>query len=359
MKDLSHLALKKSVGRRFIEQDDAFFETNPFFNDFSKIIQSKAYRRLAFKTQMVSLPDNPHVRTRLVHTNEVVAIAGGISNALGLNTDLCQAIASGHDLGHTPYGHIGEDVLSKLGGKPFKHAINSVVIAQHVERQEDPKRNDKGLNLNYETLKGMLLHSRGSGKFSLAKNEPQEYNVVMLADKIAYTISDLNDALRFKLISKKEIPTFATKLGSSQRERVETILKALVYESKKNDKVSFKGGPVADRFYMLKDFLYTNVYPKINQSMHKEVLHRIYDYFLKHKEFDDYDPIFLLSLMTDKEANFFASHFLKSLNPSIESIKHFGIFEVMAHIKGKNIKHEPDLNWKKKAVLFDQKKLKL
>jgi len=351
MGDLSGLALKKSIGRRYTEKDDLFFESDPFFNDFSKIIQSKSYRRLAYKTQVVSLPDNPHVRTRLVHTNEVIALSGGISNALGLNTSLCLAIAAGHDLGHTPYGHIGEGVLSKLGGKPFRHSVNSVVIAQHVERQENPKRHDKGLNLTYETLRGMLLHARGSGELKVSKDEPQEYAVVMFADKIAYTISDLNDALRYGVLSSKEIPRFVTELGFDQRERIERVLKALVEESKKKGRISFSEGEVFEKFTALKNFMYKEVYPKLNQTMHEEVLKQIYEYMLRHKEFEGLDPVFLMSLMTDKEANFFAENFLKSYDPPIESLRHFGIFEIIPHIKGKKIDYtDPDLDWKDKAV---------
>jgi dGTPase len=351
MTDLSGFALKNSVGRRFAEKDDAFFESDPFFNDFSKIIQSKSYRRLAYKTQVVSLPDNPHVRTRLVHTNEVIALSGGISNALGLNTNLCLAIAAGHDLGHTPYGHLGESVLSKLGGKPFRHNINSVVIAQHVERQEDPRRHDKGLNLSYETLKGMLLHARGSGELKVLKDEPQEYAAVMFADKIAYTISDLNDALRYGVLKEKEIPRFATELGFDQRARIENVLKSLVKESKEKGKISFSEGEVFEKFDSLKKFMYKEVYPKLNQTMHEEVLKQIHDYMLCHREFEGLDPVFLISLMTDKEANFFAERFLKSLNPPIEELKHFGIFEIIPHIKGKKIDYtNPDLDWKEKAV---------
>ena len=159
---------------------------DPFKEDFVRIIQSKAYRRLPYKTQVISLPDCVHVRTRAIHTNEVIGISSRIADRLGLNLSLCEAIAAGHDIGHTPYGHAGEEVLSKFGVKPFNHALNGVLIAQHIER------NGMGLNLCHETLEGMLNHSRGAGKLAIVNSKPAEYSVVMFSDKIAYTFSDLN-----------------------------------------------------------------------------------------------------------------------------------------------------------------------
>ncbi|MCX6814518.1 MAG: HD domain-containing protein [Candidatus Aenigmarchaeota archaeon] len=314
-------AYGKSIGRRYEEKEDITIDDD-FLNDYSKILQSKAYRRLAYKTQVICLPDNPHVRTRLSHTNEVVVFSIDIAKQLGLNENLCMAIAAGHDIGHTPYGHVGERILSKLSGKPFKHNINSVVVAQHVERKGE------GMNLTYETHDGILNHSRGDGKLSKTVDKPEEYDVVMNGDKIAYIFSDLNDALRYGHLDESKIPECALKLGKNQRERVRNCLKSLVSESKEKGVVEFSEGPEFKNFSELKDFMYNEVYYKINTSLQEKTLENLYDYFSTSEDFSGIDPVISVSLLTDAEANFFGQLLLKSRKPSAEQIKHFGIFEI-------------------------------
>ncbi|HII16111.1 MAG TPA: HD domain-containing protein [Nanoarchaeota archaeon] len=333
-----------SKGRRYEEKEDTLI-ADPFLNDYTKIIQSKAYRRLAFKTQVVSLPDNPHMRTRLVHTEEVVSIALAIATQLGLNPYLCMAIAAVHDIGHTPFGHIGEQTLTKIGGKPFRHEVNSVVIAQHIERK------GKGLNLSYETLEGGINHSRGSGELSIDPGLPQEYNAVLFADKIAYTVSDPDDAVRYGYIDRETVLEKTKKLGRNQRKRVNNLVSALVEESKRKGFVSFSEGEMFEEFEKARQFMYKDVYAHIDTSLQEQIIHGICDYFAGSDYFGGVEPVFLTSLLTDKEAVSFGSYMLKCRRPKIEEIAHFGIFEILPYIKGGEIDYtNPDLDWGKNSL---------
>ncbi len=335
-----------SVGRRYTEDIDILVEDS-FLNDYTKILQSKAFRRLAYKTQVHSMPDNPHVRTRLVHTNEVIAVSIYIAEQLGLNKNLCMAIAAGHDIGHTPYGHDGERVLSKFSGKSLKHYINSVVVAQHVERK------GRGLNLTHETLEGMINHSRGDGKLTVDDSLPLEYAVVMFADKIAYTFSDLNDAIRYGYLDEKCLPDFAIGLGGNQRQRTTTVVDALVRESKRKNFVSFNEGKVFENFNNLKSFMFQEVYSKKDFSIQNTILLRLCEFFQRQfkdkEEFAGVPPEFAVSLLTDREANYYGELLLCSRNPSEQQISNFGVWEILPHLRGKTIDYtNPDLDWAQK-----------
>jgi dGTPase len=192
----SQFVSSQSLGRRYsleeLDDDHLYLGAfNPYFIDREKIRLSKSLRRLEDKTQVfIDHRSNPHIRNRRSHTDEVVSIAVYIAQILGLNVYLVEAIALGHDIGHSPYGHLGERIIGELSGRDFRHYIMSVVIAQFIER------NGKGLNLSWEVLEGIANHSRGAGGLKINPDLPLEYAVVMLADKVAYTFSDLNDALR-------------------------------------------------------------------------------------------------------------------------------------------------------------------
>ena len=138
-----------------------------FQNDKNKLLHSKANRRLLEKTQVQSGPENINIRSRKSHTDEVMANSVIISEGLGLNTPLCEAIALGHDIGHVPYGHVGESTLSELCGEKFRHEVFGVCVAQHIERR------GQGLNLSLPVLEGILAHSGGSGKIKTDKNQPK------------------------------------------------------------------------------------------------------------------------------------------------------------------------------------------
>lgn len=187
-----------------------------FQRDRDKIIHSKSFRRLKHKTQVFIIPDEDHFRTRLTHTLEVSQIARTIGRGLRLNEDLIEAIALGHDLGHTPFGHSGERALQKLNPNGFEHNIHSLRIVDVLE-------NGCGLNLTFEVRDGILNHRTGS--------EPKTYEgkVVRISDKIAYINHDIDDAVRSGIISHNDLPENCVKvLGKTHGERINTLVKDLI-----------------------------------------------------------------------------------------------------------------------------------
>lgn len=272
---------------------------SPFFIDSIKISRSKSLKRLESKTQVYTVPDNPHIRTRLVHTNEVVWISRLIAAKLGLNERLCEAVALGHDVGHTPYGHPGERMLEKI--RPgFKHEKNSIVMLEFVEMQ------GKGVNACVETIGGILYHSRGGGQLFANKQVPQEWNVVMFADKLAYVFSDINDSERLGYL--KKTPREAKLLGSGWQERLNTCIRALIKESKEMGYVSFSNSKEAHKFMALKDFMYDKIYRKIDGKMKTVYLEVIYE--VLEKALPEFDPVLLTSMLTDQEATALANKLL-------------------------------------------------
>lgn len=331
--------VSSTAGRRYREREDNIAK-DPFLNDYIKITQSGAYRRLAFKTQVLSMPDNPHVRTRLVHTEEVIGISMVIAENLGLNMNLCMAIAAGHDIGHTPYGHLGEKVLTKLSRKKFRHNVNSVVISQKIERK------GRGLNLTPEVLEGILSHSFSFKEKNRKRKRPQEYAAVMWADKIAYTFSDLNDGLRYNYITKKEIPDYAFKLGKNQRERVSRVVKALISESKEMGYISLTKGEVFENFKKLRDYLFNDFYRNVDLSLQEKFLTTIYEFISKAPDFQGINPVIAVSLLTDREVGKFAELLTHSVKPTLDDIKNFGLIEIMPYIKHREIDYtDPDIKW--------------
>jgi dGTPase len=335
--------VRNSKGRRDKLEELTVFDIDPYLADSFIIGQSKALRRLNYKTQVLCYPENSHIRTRGVHTNEVIASAGTISEKLNLNTRLCIAIAGGHDLGHAPYGHMAEGLFTELGGKDFSHHIFSVVVAQEIEKQ------GQGLNLSYETLEGILMHTRKDGELFVNKDKLAEYSVVMFSDKFAYTFSDLNDAIRDKKLREDQVPDYAKELGKTQRERTSTCINALVKESLEKGKISFTEGKVPEMFNDLRIFMYREVYKKIDWSFHKLVLRKAYDYFrrvLEQKKWN-VDPVIAVALLTDRDANRLAMEFLNNTSyPDPRKLENMGVFEILPYIKEKNIEYSnADLSW--------------
>jgi len=287
---------------------------NPFIIDQGKILESKSLRRESDKTQVFFSPDNPHIRTRSIHTNEVVSIAIKIADILGLNVELCQSIALGHDLGHGPSGHLFERV-SKAEGIEFHHEIFSAIIAVFIER------NGGGLNLTRQTLEGILSHSDAeTKKIKLI----DEYKIVMYSDKIAYTFSDFNDVKRFNknLISEKDINTINSLFPDNQRYRVVTCINALIEESIKKGFVSFEDSIDAKNFKEVRSIMKRN-YPTFDSPDQTENIRNAFDSISSIKGLDQYDPILLTALMTDKEL-------LKISNrTNLDSLKDFGIYEII------------------------------
>lgn len=225
-----------------------------FQRDRDRVIHSKSFRRLKHKTQVFLIPEGDHYRTRLTHTLEVSQIARTIAKALRLNEDLTEAIALGHDLGHTPFGHAGEAVLNSLLPNGFEHCVQSVRIVEKLER------NGQGLNLTWEVRDGILNH-RTKGKPST-----MEGKIVRISDKIAYINHDIDDAINAKILKESDIPKEITNIiGNSVKSRIDFLIKDIVFNSKdKNDIIMTK--EVDKAVSELRNWLFENVYNNDNKK---------------------------------------------------------------------------------------------
>jgi dGTPase len=240
-----------------------------FQRDRDRIIHSKSFRRLKHKTQVLSLPESDHTRTRLTHTLEVAQIARTISRALRLNEDLTEAIALGHDLGHTPFGHTGERILRELAlshGLPsFHHAEQSLRVVDVLERD------GRGLNLTWEVRMGILQHSKGQvdvkDGFNLENPSTVEAWVVRVSDSIAYLNHDLDDALSAKFLKISDIPPDILRvLGDSHGSRIGALVSDVIAHSG-GGRIKFSD-PFLEQIEKLRNFLYVSVYS--HESIKKE-----------------------------------------------------------------------------------------
>lgn len=264
-----------------------------FQRDRDRIIHSKSFRRLKHKTQVFLAPQGDHYRTRLTHVLEVSQIARTISRALRLNEDLTEAIALGHDLGHTPFGHAGEEILREIHPGGFDHYKQSLRVVDFLEN------NGRGLNLTYEVRNGILKHSKGKGLIipdnEIEKAATLEGQVVRVSDIIAYVNHDLDDALRAGVIKKSDIPRQILKvLGDTHSKRIDTMVKDLIYRSLKTDLEELTlSKNILFAIYYLRDFLYESVYEskKIKKEFAKakKILSDLYNYYLENtdKVFND------------------------------------------------------------------------
>jgi len=267
-----------------------------FQRDRDRIIHSKAFRRLKHKTQVFLAPKGDHYRTRLTHVLEVSQIARTISRALRLNEDLTEAIALGHDLGHTPFGHAGEDVLREIHPGGFDHFKQSLRVVDFLENS------GRGLNLTHEVRDGILKHSKGKGLIipESEKDSPStlEGQVVRISDIIAYLNHDLDDAQRAGVIKRSDIPKdIISVLGDSHSKRIDTMVKNSIYTSLDTglDSIRFSS-EVYEAMNLLRDFLYERVYenPRAKNEFKKakKILKDLYEYYLEHPEevFTDIPP---------------------------------------------------------------------
>jgi len=252
-----------------------------FQRDRDRIIHSKAFRRLKDKTQVFLAPKGDHYRTRLTHTLEVSQIARTIARALRLNEDLTEAIALGHDLGHTPFGHAGEAVLNRLTPGGFAHAKQSLRVVDLLENEGE------GLNLTYETRDGILKHSKGRGGVTSEEMpETLEGQIVRFADVIAYVNHDIDDAIRAEVISESDLPDqFVKVLGNARSERIDTMVKAVIRASL-NRPVIEMDETILEATLGLREYLYENVYtcPRMMDQIEKaeHVLESLFNYYLEH-----------------------------------------------------------------------------
>ncbi len=236
---------ERSRGRRRPEPEDPL---RPCYQrDRDRILHCKAFRRLKQKTQVFLSPEGDHYRTRLTHTLEVSQIARTIARALRLNEDLTEAIALGHDLGHTPFGHAGERALNKLCPGGFTHYRQSLRVVDSLEKD------GRGLNLSWEVRNGIITHTTGAWARTL------EGCAVRYADHIAFLNHDIEDAITAGVLSPEAIPADAVRvLGRTKSERITTMITDLVANTP-GDRMGFSS-EIEDAYLLLKDFMYSTVY---------------------------------------------------------------------------------------------------
>lgn len=257
-----------------------------FQRDRDKILHCTSFRRLKHKTQVFLSPQGDHYRTRLTHTLEVSQIARTISRALRLNEDLTEAIALGHDLGHTPFGHAGEGALDEIRPGGFKHNLQSVRVVDHIENCGN------GMNLTYEVKNGIACHSD-----NMTEASTLEGKVVRISDKIAYINHDIEDAIRAKVLREQDLPYDCVYvLGRTKSERINTIIMSIIKNSADRPQISMDK-EVLRAHNDLKAFMfvevYTNQVAKSEESKAIEIVKSLYGYYLKNinKLPDFYDKI--------------------------------------------------------------------
>lgn len=246
-----------------------------FQRDRDRILHSKAFRRLKQKTQVFLSPEGDHYRTRLTHTLEVSQIARTVARALRLNEDLTEAVALGHDLGHTPFGHAGERALNSLNPYGFKHYQQSVRVASKLEK------NHTGLNLCDEVLNGMDRHTGGEWAYTL------EGQVVRYADRIAYINHDIEDAITAGVLQEQQLPTAAVEcLGNSKSARITTLITSLIDHSQEGQLAMEPA--VYEQYLQLHSFMYGTVYvdpvAKAEEMKVEKMLGELYEVFKKMPE---------------------------------------------------------------------------
>ena len=252
--------------------------------DVDRIVHSKSFRRLMHKTQVFLQPEGDHYRTRMTHTLEVTRIARTITQALGLNEDLAEAIAMGHDLGHTPFGHAGEVALTKCLGKPFRHNEQSLRVVDVLEKD------GLGLNLTYEVRNGILCHTGDPWPETL------EGMVVRRSDQIAYVNHDIDDAIRAGILSNDDLPREITELlGNNHSARINTLVNDAIVTSREAGTVMLS--PQVDkalkdlRSYMF-EHVYRNPVAKGEERKAKDMLQRLFEYYYTQPEAlpEDFHP---------------------------------------------------------------------
>lgn len=246
-----------------------------FQRDRDRIIHCRSFRRLKHKTQVFLAPSGDHYRTRLTHTLEVAQIARTIARALQLNEDLTEAIALGHDLGHTPFGHAGERALNSLCSCGFTHYAQSVRTVEKIEK------NGAGLNLTDEVKNGILCHTKGEEAYTL------EGQIIRIADKIAYINHDIDDAIRSGVISAENLPEEAIRVfGSTHRMRINNMVVDVITNSDGRD-IICQSEEYKTNLDALRTFMFANVYKssrvKREEDLNKVevVISSLYDYFIK------------------------------------------------------------------------------
>jgi dGTPase len=257
---LSEFACKSADSKgRAVTEEKCNIRTD-FQRDRDRIIHSKAFRRLMHKTQVFLAPEGDHFRTRLTHTIEVSQISRTICRALGLNEDLAEAIALGHDLGHTPFGHLGEQVLNDIHPGGFRHNIQSLRVVDVLEGD----RHKGGLNLTSEVRNGIRNHTDTVKPFTL------EGQVVKISDRIAYINHDIDDALRIGVLKQSDLPVSCVHvLGIDHRTRIDTMVRDMISESDGKDYIA-QSSKIKAQMDVLRNFMFKRVYESLDVKREEE-----------------------------------------------------------------------------------------
>jgi dGTPase len=273
---LSPLAARSYPADRARPEDDCGLRT-PFQRDRDRIVHCKAFRRLKHKTQVFVAPEGDHYRTRLTHTLETTQISRTVARALGLNEDLTEAIGLGHDLGHPPFGHIGEDVLDRCArerfGRGFRHNEHSLRVVEVLER----------LNLTAPVRDGILRHSSGAGEPATLEGK-----IVRLVDRIAYINHDIDDAVRAGVLSPADLPAAELAvLGESGSQRIDRLVHDLVEHSEAAGDI-VQGEEVGGAMLRLRGFMFQNVYlgpiARAEHAKIERVLRGLFEWFCEHPD---------------------------------------------------------------------------
>ena len=274
----------ETKGRLHPEEEKTEDVRTAYQRDTDKIVHSKSFRRLMHKTQVFLSPEGDHYRTRMTHTLEVTRIARTIAKALNLNEDLAEAIAMGHDLGHTPFGHAGEVALSEAMGQPFRHNEQSLRVVDILEND------GAGLNLTYEVRMGILGHT------GPRIPETMEGQIVRWADRMAYVNHDIDDAIRAGILATTDIPKTVLKtLGVTHSARINTLVCDMITASREARKILLSP-QVEKALQELREFMFERVYrnpvAKGEEAKAREMLKRLYEHYYTHPEAipEDFQP---------------------------------------------------------------------
>ena len=266
----------RSTGRPRPEPEREEDVRTCYQRDTDRIVHSKAFRRLMHKTQVFLNPEGDHYRTRMTHTLEVTRIAKTITRALGLNEDLAEAIAMGHDLGHTPFGHAGEAALTECWGRPFRHNEQSLRVVDILEKD------GQGLNLCNEVREGIVGHTGPVIPKTL------EGQIVRRADQIAYVNHDIDDAIRAGILTAEDIPRdIAAILGENQRDRINTLVCDMIFTSREAGSICMTQ-EIQKSLADLRSFMFARVYhnpvAKGEESKARDMLQMLFRFYVDHPE---------------------------------------------------------------------------
>ena len=266
----------RSTGRPRPEPEREEDVRTCYQRDTDRIVHSKAFRRLMHKTQVFLNPEGDHYRTRMTHTLEVTRIAKTVTRALGLNEDLAEAIAMGHDLGHTPFGHAGEAALTECWGRPFRHNEQSLRVVDILEKD------GQGLNLCNEVREGIVGHTGPVIPKTL------EGQIIRRADQIAYVNHDIDDAIRAGILTAEDIPRdIAAILGENQRDRINTLVCDMIFTSREAGSICMTP-QIQKALADLRSFMFARVYrnpvAKGEESKARDMLQMLFRFYVDHPE---------------------------------------------------------------------------